>query len=92
MLDRAGRISNAPHQCFHRQPSRFIEMLANGGQVSVFSKVDIIEADDSQLFRDFDIHFAGYFQNTEGLHIGCGEDGGLDVRCGARRDLRLWPG
>ncbi len=55
----SGRRFHLCKQYFHRQPSRLVQVLANGGQIGIFGHIEIIETDDSQLFGHLDISIGG---------------------------------
>ncbi len=54
----SGRRCYLGKQYFHRQLSKLIQVLRNSCEVRIFGHIQIIETNDGQLFRHFDIQLA----------------------------------
>ena len=67
-------------QYFHRQPARLVQVLGNGCEVGIFSHIQIIETNNSQLFRHIDIQLTRSFEHPQCLEIRCGENGSRWIR------------
>jgi hypothetical protein len=62
------------------EPAALEKGLADRGEPDVGRQLDVVEADDAELVRDADAERAGGLDDTEGLDVGGGEDGGRRVR------------